>query len=82
MIQTSSAMITTPTVATPSPSMMLLTSAVRTGPSDSASSYFASVHCAWLRITVAKLCSTNSTPPVARSWLIGAAESSGAMTSQ
>ncbi len=36
MIQTSSAMITTPTVATPRPSIMLLNSAVRTGPSDSA----------------------------------------------
>ena len=32
--------------------------------------------------TVAKLCSTNSTPPVASSWLIGGAESRGAITSR
>jgi hypothetical protein len=32
------------------------------------------------KATVAKLCSTNSTPPVARSWLIGGPESSGAIT--
>ena len=30
--------------------------------------------------TVAKLCSTNSTPPVASSWLIGGAVKSGAIT--
>ena len=32
------------------------------------------------KATVAKLCSTNSTPPVASSWLIGGAVSSGAIT--
>ena len=36
MIQTSTAMTSTPTVATPKPSIRLLASAVRTGPSDSA----------------------------------------------
>ena len=36
MIQTSSAMTTTPTVATPRPSIRLLTMAVRTGPSEKA----------------------------------------------
>ena len=33
-------------------------------------------------ITVAALCRKNSTPPVASNWLIGAAPSSGAITSR
>ena len=36
MIQTSIAMTSTPTLATPKPSIRLLPMAVRTGPSDSA----------------------------------------------
>ena len=32
------------------------------------------------KATVAKLCRKNSTPPVARSWLIGGEDRSGAIT--